>query len=197
MNKEMQIFSFFPPINLVEAGRWLLGVIFSECTNSIFKITNENNSFSIIIPGRWRILNYLEDGIIDKLKDLIKLRSQNDIELHVEKIRKRGNKIKIKDREYKLSVFGTSKNEIFEELKSAIYHDLEDLVYRMELSYYEIRDVLDIKNFPSEKISYTLPPGIHEICDVDGTLEYILPDFAKKSITIDDIRLGSNLNFKY
>ena len=190
----MQTFSFFPPKNLVEEGRWLLGVIFSECANSIFNITNENNSFSIIIPGRWRLPKFLEDGIIDKLKDLLKVRSQNDIELHVEEIRNRGTKIKISHKEYKLSVFGTSKNEKLEELKSANYHDLEDLVNRMELSYDEIMDVLDIKNFPSERIGDTLPHGIHEICDIDGTLEYILPDFVKIINTFDDIRLRSNLN---
>ena len=47
MRKPMQTFSFSPPINLVEDGKWLLGVISFECTNSVFNITNENNSFSI------------------------------------------------------------------------------------------------------------------------------------------------------
>ena len=53
MNKQMQTFSFNPPINLVEEGKWLLGVSSFECTNSVFNITNENNSPSIIIPGHW------------------------------------------------------------------------------------------------------------------------------------------------
>ena len=47
----MQIFSFNPPIKLVEEGKWLLSVSFFECTNSVFIITNENSSFSITIPG--------------------------------------------------------------------------------------------------------------------------------------------------
>ena len=51
MNKQMQTFSFSPPINLVEEGKWLLAVSSFECTNSVFNINNENNSFSIIIPG--------------------------------------------------------------------------------------------------------------------------------------------------
>ena len=51
MNKQMQTFSFNPPINLVEEGKWLLGVTSFECTNSIFNILDENNSFSIDIPG--------------------------------------------------------------------------------------------------------------------------------------------------
>ena len=54
MNKETQIFSFNPPINLVEEGKCLLGVSFFECTNSVFNINNENNPFSIIIPGYYQ-----------------------------------------------------------------------------------------------------------------------------------------------
>ena len=54
MNKQMQTLSFNPPIILVEEGKWLLGVTSFECTNSVFNITNENNSFSITIPGHWQ-----------------------------------------------------------------------------------------------------------------------------------------------
>ena len=51
MNQQMQTFSFNQSINLFEEGKWLLGVTSLGCTNSVFNITNENNSFSIIIPG--------------------------------------------------------------------------------------------------------------------------------------------------
>ena len=53
MNEQMQRFLFNPPINLVEQDKWLLGVTSLECTNSVFDITNENKSFSIIIPGHY------------------------------------------------------------------------------------------------------------------------------------------------
>ena len=53
MNKQMQTFSFSPPMNLIEEGKWLLAVSSFECTNSVFDITDENNSFSITIPGHW------------------------------------------------------------------------------------------------------------------------------------------------
>ena len=49
----MEIFSFNAPKNFVEEGNWLLGVTSFEATNSVFNITNENNSFSITIPGEW------------------------------------------------------------------------------------------------------------------------------------------------
>ena len=51
MVKQMQTFSFNPPIILVEEGKWLLGVTSFECTKSVFIISNENNTFSINIPG--------------------------------------------------------------------------------------------------------------------------------------------------
>ena len=72
---------------------------YSEETNSFLKITNENNSFSIRISGCWRNPNYLPEKLIDKLKNLLKLRSQNDSELHVEQNKKRGDKIKIGEKE--------------------------------------------------------------------------------------------------
>ena len=62
---------------------------FYEQTNSDFLITNKNNSFSISIPGDWRIPNYLHEGKTDKLKVLLKFLSENDIELHVEKFKKK------------------------------------------------------------------------------------------------------------
>ena len=54
MIRSKQTFSFNPPINLVEEGKWLIGVTLFDCTNSVFNITNENNLFSIIIPGHWQ-----------------------------------------------------------------------------------------------------------------------------------------------
>ena len=64
----------------------------------------------------------------------------------------------------------------------------------MGLTYDEIMDILNINYFPSERTSYTLPPGIYEISNINKTLAYLLPDIVKVSITIDDIRLRSNLN---
>ena len=53
MKKQMQTFSFSPPTNLVQEGKWLLAVSSFDCTNSVFNLTKENNSFSITIPGHW------------------------------------------------------------------------------------------------------------------------------------------------
>ena len=69
----METFSFSPSINLVEEGKWLLAVTSLEETNSILNIANENNSFSISIPGHWNS----EDGEkrINELNKLLQLRS--------------------------------------------------------------------------------------------------------------------------
>ena len=66
MNKEMQFFSFNPPINLIEEGKRLIGVSSFECTNCVFNITNENNSFSIIIPGHY------QTEFADKMNEFLK-----------------------------------------------------------------------------------------------------------------------------
>ena len=188
MNKQMQTFSFNPPINLVEEGKWLLAVSSFECTNSVFNITNENNSFSIIIPGHYQ--NESDEKTIDNLNKLLELKS---LELHVEEVKKRGNKIKIADKEYKLSDFDNQKYEIIEELKNVKYNDLEDLVYRMRLSYDEIMDILDLKYILTKRTGYSLNPGFYEVIDLNNTLKHILPNNVKVNITIDDIRLKSNL----
>ena len=85
------------------------------------------------------------------------------------------------------------KNEILEELKNVKYNDLEALIYRMRLSYDEIMDILDLKDIPTKRKGYNLDPGVYEVDDLNNTLKYILPDNVKISVTIDDIRLKSNL----
>ena len=188
MIKQRQSFSFNPPINLVEEDKWLLAVSSFECTNSVFNITDDNNSFSIIIPAHWE--SEFAEKIIDEVNRLLELRS---LELHVNEVRKRGNKIKIGDIEYKLSDFDNQKYEIIEELKKAKYKDLRDLVYRMQLTYDEFIDILDLKYISTKRIGYSLNPGIYEIVDLNNTLKHILSDNVKVNITIDDIRLKSNL----
>ena len=188
MDKQMQTFSFNPPINLVEEGKWLLAVSSLECTNSIFNITDDNNSFSIIIQGLYR--NESDEKTIDELNKLLELRSQNGIDLHVEQVRKKGL-ILIND--YSLSSLGMFKDEIREELKNVKYNDLEDLVYRFQLTYDEIMNILDMKYIPTKRTGYSLNPGIYEVVDLNNTLKYILPDNVKVNVKIDDIGLKSNL----
>ena len=63
----------------------------------------------------------------------------------------------------------------------------------MRLSYDEFMDILDLKYIFTKRTGYSLNPGIYEIVDLNNTLKHILPDNVKVNITIDDIRLKSNL----
>ena len=83
MIKPMQTFSFNPPRNLVEEGKWLMAVSLFDCTNSVYNITNENNSFSIIIPGHY------ENEFVEKTIDELNKLELKSLELHVkEKLEK-------------------------------------------------------------------------------------------------------------
>ena len=166
MNKQRQTFSFNPPINLIEEDKWLLAVSSFECTNSVFNITDDNISFSIIIQAHCE--TEFAEKIIDEVNRILELRS---LELHVNEVRKTGNIKKIGVKEYKLSDFDNQKYEIIEELKIIKYKDLRDLVYRMRLSYDEIMDILDLKYIPTKRTGYSLNPGIYEVVDLNNSLK--------------------------
>ena len=63
----------------------------------------------------------------------------------------------------------------------------------MQLTYDEIMDILDLKYIPTKRTGYSLNPGTYEVVDSNNTLKHILPDNVKVSVTIDDVRLKSNL----
>ena len=120
---------------------------------------------------------------IDELNKLLELKS---LELHVKEVRKSGNKIKIGDNEYKLSDFDSQKHEKIEELKNAKFNDLEDLVYRMQLTYDEIINILDSKYIPTKSMGYSIEPNIYNVVDLNKTLKKILPNNIKINVSIDE-----------
>ena len=63
----------------------------------------------------------------------------------------------------------------------------------MERTYDGIEDTLDKNYFAGSTVEYTLPPGIYEVSDINLMLKPLLPIQAKLKITIDDIKLRSNL----
>ena len=78
-------------------------------------------------------------------------------------------------------------------MKKVKYNDLEDLVYRFQVTYDEIIEKSDLKYIPPNGTGFSLVPGIYEVIDLSNTLKYILPDNVKVSVPIDDIRLKPNL----
>ena len=155
----MQTFSCNPPINLSEECKWFLGVISFEVTNSFFDITDQKKSFPITTLGYWTSRG--GEARINKQRELLALRELKDIELKVGEVRKRGNQIKAEEKEHKLSDLGTHKNEIIKELKSIEYNDLEDMVLRMELTYSETENIVDMNNIDASTTRYTLEPRIY------------------------------------
>ena len=63
----------------------------------------------------------------------------------------------------------------------------------MHFKFVEVRDILDFKYIPTKKTGYSLNPGSYEVVDLNNTLKHILADNVKISVTIDDVRLKSNL----
>ena len=109
LNKQMKNFWFWPAKNFSEE-KWLLAVTSFEATNFVFNRTNKNSSFSFSTPSHWFSTGGAET--INKLQNLLELRSQTDFELHVEEVRNRGNQRKLGDNEHKLSGQDTCENEI-------------------------------------------------------------------------------------
>ena len=67
------------------------------------------------------------------------------------------------------------------------------MVYRFQLTYNEIVDILDGKYITGSTKRYTLSPGIYEVTDIDMMLKSLLLKDVKVNITIDNIRLKSSL----
>ena len=84
----MNTFSFNPSKTLSEQGRLFLAKTRFEATNSVFKVTKENSSFSITTPAPWTSESGKEN--IDKPKELLELRSQHHIEKYVKEFDKKG-----------------------------------------------------------------------------------------------------------
>ena len=118
-----------------------------ECTYSLFNVTDENNRFFVSVPGQG--CSEDDEELINELNKLIDLTSGNQNDLLVEQVRKK-RILSIKD--YTLSSLGTFRNERLEELKKSKYNDLEDVVYRYQVTHNEIIDILDLKYIPTTTI---------------------------------------------
>ena len=158
MNKQMQSFSFNPPINLVEKGKWLLGVTSFECANSVFNITDENNSFAISTPGYW--IPEKGQQTIDKLKELLEL-DKRDLSLHIAAVRGKGQKIHREDGN-DLSDLDNSllRSEIFEKIKETnILSPPKCLQMWMT-----VKDASMLTWIKMHKVSTPISMKVHSVC---------------------------------
>ena len=91
VNKLMHVFAFSPPTSLSEEEKWPLAAIVFDANNSVSNISVQNNSFSISTPRLWFSRGSAKP--IDRLQKILKLRSQNYNNLHVENVEKKGLKL--------------------------------------------------------------------------------------------------------
>ena len=68
------------------------------------------------------------------------------------------------------------------------------MVYKTKLTYRETIDILDIKNIVHQKEWAYHPENMKRVIFSQFTLENLLPSGVTINVTIDDIRLRSNLN---
>ena len=84
-------------------------------------------------------------------------------------------------------------NETLAELERVKYKYLEDMIYKMELTYDEVVDIPDKNHIAASTIEHTPPPKLHKFGDFNLMLKSLLTNEVKVNIKIVDIRLGSNL----
>ena len=78
-------------------------------------------------------------------------------------------------------------------MKRVKYKDIKDMVNRLELTYEEIVDMLDVKYINGTTIGYVSLPGIYETTDIKSTINCLFADDVKVNRTVDNIRLRTNL----
>ena len=70
------------------------------------------------------------------------------------------------------------------------------MVYRMQLTYDEIVDILNVNFIAGSANGYTLTLGIYEISDINLMIKFLLNDEVKVKTNTDDIGLRSDLTTK-
>ena len=50
--------------------------------------------------------------------------------------------------------------------KKTKYNGVEDMIYRFQITYVEIIDILDLKYIPTTTVGYTKPLGMYEVIDI-------------------------------
>ena len=150
MNKQKESFSFDVPLELPE--QWMMGVTSLEVYNSVYNITNKNNSFQI------QLTDEQLNGIDTKL-------AMNIEYLH-----------KTNQPDFNKTVYGLI-NTTFKKKKKLLKNDLDkikDIINQHEsenlLNKLKIFEVIDLP-IMNEKIEIKLQPGIYELSDLNTTIQ--------------------------
>ena len=104
-------------------------------------------------------------------------------------------KMEFQNSGYNLAGFDHLKDEILEEMKGVKHKYLKDMDFRLELAYDEVVDILEIKYIDESTFGYVLPVGIYKFTDKNSMINSLLTNEVKVNISIDDIRLRTNVTF--
>ena len=150
MNKQKESFSFDVPLELPEQR--MMGVTSLEVYNSVFNITNKNNSFQIQLTDEQ--LNGIDTNF-----------AMNIEYLH-----------KTNQADFNKTVYGL-KNTTFKNKKKLLKNDLDkikDIINQHEsenvLNKLKIFEVIDLL-IMNEKIEIKLQPGIYELSDLNTAIQ--------------------------
>ena len=150
MNKQKESFSFDVSLELPE--QWMMGVTSLEVYNSVYNITNKNNSFQIQLTDEQ--LNGIDKKLVMNIEYLHKT-NQPD---------------------FNKTVYGLI-NTTFKNKKKLLKNDhdkIKDIINQHEsenlLNKLKIFEVIDLP-IMNEKIEIKLQPGIYELSDLNTAIQ--------------------------
>ena len=162
MNKQKESFSFDVPLELPE--QWMMGVISLEVYNSVYNITNKNNSFQIQLTDEQ--LNGIDTKLVMIIEYLHRTKQSNFVKTVynlMDTSFKNKKKLLKNDLDKIKYIISQYKNEEW----LNIDENTKSLVNTIQIPSFETID-LPIMN---EKIEIKLQPGIYELSDLNTTIQ--------------------------
>ena len=162
MNKQKESFSFDVPLELPE--QWMMGVTSLEVYNSVYKITNKNNSFQIQLTDEQ--LNGIDTKLVMNIEYLHRTKQSNFVKT-VYKLMDTSFKNKKKLLKNDLDKIKYIISQYKKEDWLNIDENTKSLVNTIQIPSFETID-LPIMN---EKIEIKLQPGTYELTDLKTAKE--------------------------
>ena len=169
-NKQKEAFSFDIPLEMPE--KWLMGVTSLEVYNSVYNITNKNNSFQIQLTDEQ--LSGIDTKFVMNIEYLHRTKQSNFVETVcnlMDTSLKNKKKLLKNDLEKIKDIISQYKNEEW----LNIDENTKSLVNTIEIPSFETID-LPIMN---EKIELKLQPGIYELTDLNTAIEQKLRYYSQ------------------
>ena len=162
MNKQKESFSFDVPLELPE--QWMMGVTSLDVYNSVYNITNKNNSFQIQLTDEQ--FNGIDTKLVMNIEYLHRTKQSNFVKT-VYNLMDTSFKNKKKLLKYDLDKIKYIISQYKNEEWLNIDENTKTLVNTIEIPSFETID-LPIMN---EKIEIKIQPGIYELTDLNTAIE--------------------------